>query len=159
MQMSWQDLALTGFLYHASSILCTGGWLSNIYINNWSVIFLFEKRWKNKYYKLFHFQINKNLWKIMKAEISISIVLYFKSFIIFQIRSFNSSQTQSDGWCAEGFTKIKAKTENGVVSTWQQGSRPTMMSHPSRIPIWNWWRSSVLIYRFGKSYALSKPWS
>ena len=156
MQMSWQDLALTGFLYHASSILCTGGWLSNIYINNWSVIFLFEKRRKNKYK---HFQINNNLWKIMKLEISISIVLYFKSFIIFPIRSFNSSQTQSDGWCAEGFTKIKAKTENGVVSTWQQGSRPTMMSHPSRIPIWNWWRSSVLIYRFGKSYALSKPWS
>ena len=158
--MSWQDLALTGFLYHASSILCTGGWLSNIYINNWSVIFLFEKRRKNKYYKLFHFQINNNLWKIMKVEISISIhstlkvLSFFRSDLLTQVRL-----NLMVGWCAEGFTKIKAKTENGVVSTWQQGSRPTMMSHPSRIPIWNWWRSSVLIYRFGKSYALSKPWS
>ena len=102
--MSWQDLALTGFLYHASSILCTGGWLSNIYINNWSVIFLVNKK-----YKLIHFQINNNLWKIMKVEISISIELYFKSFIIFSIRSFNSSQTQSDSWCAEVH---KDKSEN-----------------------------------------------
>ena len=88
----------------------TGGWLSNIYINNWSVIFLFEKRRKNKCYKLFHFQINNNnLWKILKVEKSISIELYFKSFIIFPIRSFNSSQTQSDGWCAEVH---KDKSEN-----------------------------------------------
>ena len=153
--MSWQDLALTGFLYHASSILCTGGWLSNIYINNWSVIFLFEKRRKNKYK---HFQINNNLWKIMKVEISISIVVYFKVLSFF--RSDLLTQVRLNLMVGvQRFTKIKAKTENGVVSTWQQGSRPTMMSHPSRIPIWNWWRSSVLIYRFGKSYALSKPWS
>ena len=102
-------------MYYASSILwstewCTGGWLSNIYINNWSVIFLFEKRRKNKCYKLFHFQINNNnLWKFLKVEKSISIELYFKSFIIFPIRSFNSSQTQSDGWCAEVH---KDKSEN-----------------------------------------------